>query len=66
MEKPEERMAFSVAEVAGFMGISSRTVWNLIKSGELPSFRVGARVLMSKSALEQFIAQRTVKGGEPC
>ena len=61
--KTEERYAFSVTEVAQFIGVSSRTIWSLVKAGELPSFRVGTRVLIAKAALEKFIADRSVKGG---
>ena len=64
MEKSEERYAFSVSEVAQFIGVSSRTIWTLIKEGELPTFRIGTRVLIAKTALEQFIADRSVKGGD--
>jgi len=58
-ENQVPKIAFSVKEIAECVGVSERTIWKLIKSGELPSFRVGARVLISKVALDQFIAQRT-------
>jgi len=55
----KSRSAFSVKEIAESLGVSVRTIWKLVKSGELSSFRVKTRVLISKSALEQFIVQKT-------
>jgi excisionase family DNA binding protein len=55
----DKRYAFSVKEVADFIGVSSRTVWTLVNEGQLPKFRVGTRVLIPKEGLERFIQERT-------
>ena len=53
-----ERLTFSIAETAEALGISSRTVHTLIKSGALPCVRIGTRVLVEVEALREFIANR--------
>jgi len=54
-----DRLSFSVLEVAKTLGVSSRTVHNLIKSGAIPHFRMGQRVLIPADKLREFIAERT-------
>ena len=41
-----ERDALSVPEVAARTGISVRHIWRLVASGELPTRRVGRRILV--------------------
>ena len=57
-----QRLAYNIPEVAKTIGVSSRTVHNIIKRGELAHIRVGVRVLIPADALRQFIAERTRKG----
>jgi excisionase family DNA binding protein len=57
-----ERITFSITEVAGKIGVSSRTVHSLIKDGSLPHARIGTRVLVPADALQQFIEARTQAG----
>ena len=59
MQKQLERLSYSILEVAKTLGVSSRTVHNIIKRGELSHFRVGVRVLIPADALRQFISERT-------
>jgi excisionase family DNA binding protein len=51
------RMALSVNETAWELNCSPNTVWSLIGNGDLPSFKVGRRRLVSRSALQEFIEQ---------
>jgi excisionase family DNA binding protein len=51
----------TVAEVASAMRVSTMTVYRLIKSGELPAVRVGRSYRVRGSALEQFLASRSVQ-----
>jgi len=44
----------TVAEVAGILRVSTRTVRRLVSNGELPCVRVGRRVRISVGALEAF------------
>ena len=51
----------TVAEVAGILRVSVRTVYNLLEAGTLRGVRVGRAWRVPESALEEFIAQG---GGE--
>jgi len=59
MQNQIDRLSFSVLETAKTLGVSSRTVHNLIKQGEIPHFRMGVRVLIPADKLREFIAKRT-------
>jgi excisionase family DNA binding protein len=51
----------TVAEVASAMRISTMTVYRLIKSGDLPAVRVGRSYRVRGSAVEQYLASRSVQ-----
>ena len=51
-----EQMLFDVAEVARALRIGVSTVRSLVASGKLKGIRVGDRVLVSRRALDEFIA----------
>lgn len=48
------RLVYTPREVAAALGISVRSAYQLIKSGELPTVQVGARRRIPRAALEQF------------
>ena len=52
----DNRIAFSMRETAHSISISERSVWSLVKSGRLASFKVGRSVRISRDAIEAFIA----------
>jgi len=54
-----ERLSYSVQEAASALGVSSRTVHEFVKDGNLAHFRMGTRVLIPADALRQFIESRT-------
>ncbi len=45
-----ETISITVREAAGSLGVSERTVWRRIRSGELPAERSGRRVLVTLGA----------------
>ena len=49
---------FTVAEVAGVLRVSTRTVRMLVGRGEIACVRVGRRVRISASAMEAFCCQQ--------
>lgn len=53
------REAYPVREAAELLGIHERTVWKLVKAGDLESFMVGRRRLVSAVAIHQFIEKQT-------
>jgi excisionase family DNA binding protein len=48
------KLLFSVQESAVVLGVSPRTIQNLISTGKLLAKRIGRRVVIHKSALEEF------------
>jgi excisionase family DNA binding protein len=55
-EPAPNKLAYSVDEVAWVLGISVDSAWNLVRAGVLAQVRVGRRVLVSRVAVEQFLA----------
>lgn len=49
-----ERVALSVDEAAARLGVSEWTVRQAIKRGEIPSRRIGHRVLIPAEAIDNF------------
>lgn len=63
--KPEDLPSvMNCREIAIFLGVSYRTVMNLIRRGELQSFKVGARVYIAKVQLEAYMASKTKVAGK--
>lgn len=48
-------LSYTVNEAAFAVGVSPRTIYRLIASGELLSFKLGARTLIRRSDLERLI-----------
>ena len=58
----DERL--SVAEAAGALGISVRTVRNLIDQGELPAYRITPRrTFILREDLDTFVENRRTAAG---
>jgi predicted DNA-binding transcriptional regulator AlpA len=59
VQNPQQaQYALSLRQVGQALTLSARSVWSLTKSGQLPSFQVGRRRLVSPAALNNFIADR--------
>lgn len=50
-----ERLAYSPAESARLIGASRSTLYPLITSGEIPSFKIGRRRLVTRQSLVEFL-----------
>ncbi len=48
----------TVQEVADYLKVTTKTVYELVRQGELPSFRIGRAVRCRQSAVEAFIERR--------
>lgn len=57
-------VALPVKVAAAALGVSARTVWNLVRRGTLPALRIGSRVLILYSALVDFATSRANTSGE--
>lgn len=57
----------TVAEVADLLRVTTKTVYTLVKRGDLPAFRVGRAVRFRQEDLDSFIRSRSaqVEEGTP-
>jgi excisionase family DNA binding protein len=53
-----ERLVLSVGEAAGLLGISRALAYELVARGELPSIRLGRRLVVPKVALLEMLGLR--------
>lgn len=53
-----DRVSFSVNEVAEMVGVCRRTIYNEIENARLKSYKVGARRLVSRKALDEWLQER--------
>ncbi|WP_413377467.1 substrate-binding domain-containing protein [Alkalihalobacillus sp. 1P02AB] len=51
----EQEISYTVEEVAGLLKVSKLTVYDLIKKGKLPSFKVGRQMRIQSKDLQLFI-----------
>ena len=55
--QPVERRTLTIKETAASLGISDWMVYEMVKRGELKTIRVGKRILVPVSALDQFVSE---------
>lgn len=51
----DDHLAYSVAHAAIQIDCSPRTIWELIKRGDLHAIRIGRRVVIARSELVRFL-----------
>jgi excisionase family DNA binding protein len=54
----QEKMAYGVREAARTLNVSERTVWTLVKTGELRSVIRAGRRLITRQNIEAFLEGR--------
>ena len=59
---PAESIAYSPVEAAALLGINRHTMYQYIANGDIPSVRIGRKILVPKAAAI-FQALRDGKGG---
>ena len=52
-----DRLAISVEEAAKRLGLSRGLTYEAVRRGEIPSIRIGRRILVPRVALEQLLYQ---------
>lgn len=57
-----EKLALTVKETAQLMGVSAPLVYELIHRSDFPSFTVGKRRLISRTALAEWIEKQARSG----
>ena len=55
----DNRLVFTVEEAAQLLGISRSFAYEAARRGEIPSMRIGRRILVPKAALERFLESST-------
>ena len=53
----EITLVYSVLEVAALLGIGRSKAYELVRSRTIPSLRLGRRIVVSKVALNRFLAE---------
>jgi excisionase family DNA binding protein len=61
---PKKRHWLSQAEAAEYLGITDRTIRRMIAAGELPAYRMGARLLRIDAADLDAVLRRVPAGGD--
>ena len=61
-EADSKRLVLTVAEAADRLGISSDLAYDLVARGELPSLRLGRRIVIPRIALLAFVESATGSG----
>ncbi len=52
---PADRLTYSVEEAAELLGISRNSAYEAVRKGELPTVRLGRRILIPRSRLETLL-----------
>ena len=58
-----EKQAYSVAEAATTLSISRTTLYELIKVGQITTYSIGAKTLITAQALDDFVVFQYWGGG---
>jgi excisionase family DNA binding protein len=59
METTDERRFLTVRELAAYLRVSRRKAYELVSSGEVPSFRVGNSLRIPRAELDRQLADAT-------
>jgi excisionase family DNA binding protein len=54
------RQTYTVQEVGDILGIGRNSAYAAVKAGNIPSFRIGKRVLISRNTIERLLAARSI------
>jgi excisionase family DNA binding protein len=55
------RLAFDIRQTAASLGVCTRTVLNLIQSGELHATKLGDKYVVRPEAIEKMLRRRRVR-----
>lgn len=54
---PDDRLTYTVDEAADLLGISRSLAYELVRLGELPSLRLGRRILIPRRAVHELVEE---------
>jgi excisionase family DNA binding protein len=58
MENPDEKLLWTMDQVADQFGVCTKTVSRLITNGELPIVRIGRNIRITSKAVHHFLERR--------
>jgi excisionase family DNA binding protein len=61
----QERLTLTIEEAAKALGIGRTLAYEAIKRGEIPTIRIGRRLLVPRSALDQLLGNAATNGAPP-
>jgi len=64
-ETREARIVITVPEAARALDIGRNSAYAAVRRGDLPAIRMGRRLLVSKAALEQLVAETRTHPAKP-
>ena len=53
----------TIKELARYLNVTERTIYNLLERGELPGFKVGANWRFRKEDIDKWIEENMIKKG---
>ena len=56
MEQQTERLVFTVEEAGRLLGVSRTTAYECVRTRQLPSIRLGRRIVVPRAAIEALLA----------
>ena len=60
----ELEQSLTVPEVAKLLRMSRQTIYNMVKAGDIPHFRIGNKVRFNRVDLDALMQTKTVTTGE--
>jgi excisionase family DNA binding protein len=57
-EDPTRSLVFTVAQTAELLGLGRNQTYEAVQRGDIPSIRIGKRILVPRFALENMLAGR--------
>jgi putative molybdopterin biosynthesis protein len=61
----ELEASMTVPEVAKLLRMSRQTIYNMIREGKIPHFRIGTKVRFNRADLDALMQTKPVTTGEP-
>ena len=58
MEVKNEKRAYSIAEAAEVLGVSTPTLYRAARSGQIPCVKIGKRYLIPIAALDRWLQEK--------
>jgi excisionase family DNA binding protein len=56
MKQAQERKTYTIAESALLLGVGKNQCYDAARAGQIPTVRIGKRILVPKAALDRMLA----------